>query len=67
LEKNGIPTAIICSDAFCALARSISSAKGISSPRLIVIPHPLAGISADDVRLKADNAVDSVVAKLTGR
>jgi hypothetical protein len=67
LEKKGIPTAIICSDAFLALAKSISTALGISSPRLVVIPHPLAGIPADEVRIKADNVVITVVEKLTGR
>jgi hypothetical protein len=67
LEKNGIPTAIICTDAFLTLAKSISTAKGISSPRLVVIPHPLAGISADEVRKKAENVVSTVVEKLIGR
>jgi hypothetical protein len=67
LEKKGIPTAVICSDAFLFLAKSISIAKGISSPRLVVIPHPLAGISADEVRKKAENVVDIVVAQLTRR
>jgi hypothetical protein len=64
LEKNGIPTAVICSDAFISLARSISQAKGISTPRLVEIPHPLAGIAPDEVQKKAENAVGTIVAVL---
>jgi hypothetical protein len=66
LEKRGIPTAIICSDAFLSLAKSISLAKGISAPRLVAIPHPLAGIAPEEVRKKAENAVDTIVAALVG-
>jgi hypothetical protein len=66
LEKRGIPTAIICSDAFLSLAKSVSMARGISAPRLVVIPHPLAGIAPDEVRKKAENAVDTIVAVLVG-
>ncbi len=64
LEKRGIPAAVICSDAFLSLARSISQAKGISAPRLVSIPHPLAGITPDEVRKKAESAVDAIVAVL---
>jgi hypothetical protein len=64
LEKRGIPTAIICSDAFVSLARSLSRAKGIRSPRLVVIPHPLAGITPAEVQEKADNAMDAIVDRL---
>jgi hypothetical protein len=65
LEKKGIPTAVICSDVFLTLAKSISLAKGISSPRLVVIPHPLAGITPDEVRIKADKVIDNVISMLT--
>jgi hypothetical protein len=64
LEKKGIPTAVVCSDAFFSLAKSISLAKGISAPRLVAIPHPLAGIAPEEVRKKAENAVDTIIAVL---
>jgi len=66
LEKRGIPTAIICSDAFLLLAKSVSLARGISDPRLVTIPHPLAGIAPEEVRKKAENAVDTIIAVLVG-
>jgi hypothetical protein len=64
LEKKGIPTVIICSDAFISLAKSISQAKGILSPRLVAIPHPLAGITPDEVQRKAESAIELIVAML---
>jgi hypothetical protein len=64
LEKRGIPTAIICSNAFIALAKSVAMARGISAPRLVSIPHPLAGIAPEEVRKKAEKAVDTIVAVL---
>jgi hypothetical protein len=64
LEKKGIPTVVICSDAFISLARSISRAKGIPAPRLVSIPHPLAGIAPAEVQEKADNAIHTIVAML---
>jgi hypothetical protein len=51
---------------FLSLAKSISQAKGISDPRLVVIPHPLAGITPVEVQKKAESVVDTVVAMLTG-
>ena len=39
-------------------------AKGISAPRLVSIPHPLAGITPEEVRKKAESAVDTIVAVL---
>ena len=50
---------------FVALGKTIASARGFSSPALVVIPHPLGGLKADKVREKADNAVDLVVRALT--
>jgi hypothetical protein len=46
------------------LAKSISQAKGITSPRLVAIPHPLAGIPPDEVQKKAENAIKTIVAML---
>jgi len=41
-------------------------ARGISAPRLVAIPHPLAGITPEEVRKKAEDAVDTIVAVLVG-
>jgi hypothetical protein len=67
LEAKGIPTVTICSDAFISLAKAIAASKGMSSLRLVVIPHPIAGIAVEQVRAKADNAFDEIAQSLVGR
>jgi len=37
------------------------------SLRMVVIPHPIAGIPIDQVRAKADNAVDEIIECLLGK
>ena len=41
-------------------------ARGIAAPRLVSIPHPLAGITLEEVQKKAESAVDTIVAVLVG-
>jgi len=65
MEKRGIPTVTICSDMFVRLAKILSASKGLSSLPLVVIPHPLGGITPQEVGGKADKAVDGVVRLLT--
>jgi hypothetical protein len=67
LEAKGIPTVTICTDAFISLAKAIAASKGMSSLCLVVIPHPIAGIAADQVRAKADDAFDEIARSLIGR
>lgn len=66
LEKKGIPTVTICSDAFISLAKAVATSKGVPSLNMVVITHPIAGIPADQVRNKADNALDEIVRCLVG-
>ena len=57
----------ICTDAFVSLAKAVAMSKRIPSLRLVVIPHPIAGIPDDQVRAKADKAVDEIVQCLVGK
>jgi hypothetical protein len=66
LEKKRIPTVTICSDAFISLAKAVAASKGVHSLNMVVIKHPIAGIPADQVRIKADNALDEIVRCLVG-
>lgn len=50
---------------FVSLAKAVSAAKGLPSFPLVVIPHPLGGIAPEEVRAKADKAVDAVIQLLT--
>ena len=57
--------ATICSDQFVQLAKSVSAAKELPSLPLVIVPHPMGGITPEEVRAKADNAIDRVVQLLT--
>jgi len=55
----------LCSDAFNSLAKTIATSRGMPSLRLVVVPHPIAGIPADQVRAKAEKIIDEIIKNLT--
>ena len=55
---------MICSDPFVKLARTEAGVFGIPELPLVVIRHPLGGISRDEVKERAAQAVPAVVAAL---
>jgi hypothetical protein len=65
LEKAGVPTACICTDEFAPLGQAEAEALGMSTLPIVVIPHPLAGISADEVEHRGDAVLDEVIYVLT--
>jgi hypothetical protein len=50
---------------FAELARLESKNRGIETLPLALIPHPLGGIPEDEVKKKADLAIDAVLAAVT--
>jgi len=66
LERRGIPTVTVCSDAFISLAKAIATGQGAPDLRMVVVPHPIAGLPPNKVRNKAESIVDLVVQHLTG-
>lgn len=65
LEGKGIPSVLLCTDEFAPLARAESVAKGMGGLPLAVIPHPLADNRPNEVRAKAEQIADEIVAILT--
>ena len=67
LEQRGVPTVVMGTFEFEALARLESRNRGIEGLPLALIPHPLGGIRDDEVLRKADLAIEAVLkAVLTG-
>jgi hypothetical protein len=64
LERRGIPTAVMGTFEFEALARLEAKNRGIEALPLALVPHPLGGIHDDEVRLKADLVIESVLKAL---
>lgn len=60
LEQRGIPTVVMGTYEFEQLARLEAKNRGLVDLPLALIPHPLGGIREDEVRKKADLAVEVV-------
>jgi len=56
LRKRGLVTAVIYSGPFRKLGETQARIFGVPELPLIEIPHPLGGISIDEVRARADAA-----------
>ena len=65
-ERRGIPAAVICSDAFIVTADAMAALKGAKGYRYATTAHPVAVLTPDEVRQRAEEALPQVVALLTG-
>ena len=65
LEKRGTPTICICTTAFELLAKAESKALGMPQLAFLFLPHPIGGISPDEVVQKADNATGEMITLVT--
>ena len=61
VRRRGVPSAVICSQPFVQLGRTQSRVLGVPDLPLIIIKHPLGGISMDDVRARADAALPQLL------
>ena len=57
LRKRGLATAVIYSGPFRKLGETQARIFGVPELPLIEIPHPLGGVSIDEVRERAEVAV----------
>ena len=64
-ESAGLPAAAICSDAFRVTADAMAELRGAPGYRYATTPHPVAVLSPDQVRERAAQVLDDVVALLT--
>ena len=65
LEQRGVPTAVMGTFEFEALARLEAANRGIEALPLALVPHPLGGIHEADVVRKADLALETVLKAVT--
>lgn len=62
LRKRGLVTAVICSGPFLKLGQAQARVFGVPDLPLILIQHPLGGLSLADVKARAEAAIPKVVA-----
>ena len=61
LRKRGLTTTVICSEPFLKLGQAQSRVFGVPDLPLVVIPHPLGGISLEQVEGRALVAIPQVI------
>ena len=64
LRKRGLITAVICSTPFEKLGRAQARVLGVPDLPLVMIQHPLGGLEIDDVKARAEQAMQKVIALL---
>jgi hypothetical protein len=57
---------VICSDAFNATADAMANVQGAPGYGYLTTPHPVAGLTGDQVRERAEALADAVAGMLTG-
>ena len=65
LERRGIPTATVNSDAFVVLGQQEAIALGLPGLPIVTVPHPMGDVAADVVQERARAMLAQVLAVLT--
>ena len=66
-ETRGIPAVAVMTDRFVPTARAVAELNGVPDYPYVVIEHPIANNSADELRAKAEAVIGRIVALLTER
>jgi hypothetical protein len=61
LRKRGLITAVVCSDPFMKLGQAQAKTFGVPDLPLLRIPHPVGGISFEQVAGRADAALPKLL------
>jgi hypothetical protein len=63
-EVNHIPSVFIASSEFVSAAEAQSAALGMPDVNRVFVPHPIQDATDDEMRERADEVVDRVIAAL---
>jgi len=66
LEARGIPTAAVGTEPFVDEALEQAQVLGMPGYRMVFVEHPIQLLTRDEVRARADAALERVVARLVG-
>jgi hypothetical protein len=61
LEREGMPAASICTEAFAVTASAMAQAQGFPGYRYVRTPHPVASLDAGELRRRARDLVPDVL------
>ena len=63
-EGQGVPTANIATTEFVEAARLQCKNLGIPSYEVITVPHPVASLTKEEARARADSVIGTIAARL---
>ena len=66
LERRGVPSAAICTEALRASADAMAAIQGAPGYRYAVVPHPVSSLDGDGLRAHARLAAPQVLEILRG-
>jgi hypothetical protein len=66
LERAGVPTVSICTDAFVVPARAMADVLGHPDFEFVTIPHPIASLSPTEIETSVQQVIGDVTRILTG-
>jgi hypothetical protein len=64
-EREDVPAAVICSDAFEVTARAMAKVHGAAGFEFLMTPHPVAVLNPDQVNARAAELLQAVIARVT--
>ncbi|EEB84724.1 selenoprotein [Roseobacter sp. GAI101] len=64
-EIQGIPSVSVASSAFGQAAETQRKALGMEGARYVLVPHPIQDATDDEMRVKAREAYDQIMAALS--
>jgi hypothetical protein len=64
-EGEGVPAAVICSDAFAVTARAMAEVHGNADFEFLMTPHPVAVLNPAQVEARAAELLPAVIARVT--
>jgi hypothetical protein len=65
-EGRGIPAAVVCTDAFVVTADAMATLRGAKGYHYATTAHPVAVLTPDGVRERAEEVLPQIVGLLTG-
>jgi len=66
-EKNGVPSAAIVTDQFTETAKAMAETWGVPDYRFLVLPHPIANLSEQELDQRAREIAPEVARFLLQR
>jgi hypothetical protein len=64
LERQGVPTVSICTESFRITGDAMARTYGFPGFEYVLVPHPVASLTADELSQRVERIVPQVIAIL---